>query len=137
LSASSRGKKWRPVDANEIKTFLGMIIVTGLCPKSDIQDYWAGDETIDTPYFRNRMSRDRFLIILSNFHMSDNENQVPRGHDGFDPLYKVRPFINLVTNRSVMFIRLTETLASMNPLVLGKEDFDLGFIAQQNQLVLE
>ena len=28
--------------------------------------------------------------------MSDNENQVPRGHDGFDPLYKVRPFINLV-----------------------------------------
>jgi hypothetical protein len=27
LSASSRGKKWRPVDANEIKTFLGMIIV--------------------------------------------------------------------------------------------------------------
>jgi hypothetical protein len=36
-----------------------------------------------------------------------------------------------------MFIRLTETLASMNPLVLGKEVFDLGFIAQQNQLVLE
>lgn len=46
-------RKWCPVVANEIKTFLGMTIAMELCQKSDIQDYWAGNETIDTSYFRN------------------------------------------------------------------------------------
>ena len=65
----------------------------GLVQKRDIQDYWSLDSVQDTPFYRKTMSRDRFLSILSNFHITDNLQQVPRGQDGFDPLYKVRPFI--------------------------------------------
>jgi hypothetical protein len=60
--------------------------VTG-CYKNDVQDYWNGDETQDTLLFRQNMSRDRFLIILSIFHLADNDLQVPRGQKGFDALH--------------------------------------------------
>lgn len=96
VSRNSRLKQWRPVNLAEMKVFLTIIISMGLVQKSDVQDYWSTDEVQDTPFFRNTMSRDRFLSIMSNFHIMDNEQQIPRGQDGFDALYKVRPFINNV-----------------------------------------
>lgn len=96
VSRNSRLKQWRPVNLAEMKVFLAIIISMGLVQKSDVQDYWSTDEVQDTPFFRNTMSRDRFLSIMSNFHITDNEQQIPRGQDGFDALYKVRPFINNV-----------------------------------------
>ncbi|XP_062586678.1 piggyBac transposable element-derived protein 4-like [Saccostrea cucullata] len=80
----------------EMKVFLSLVICMGLVQKNDVHDYWATDDVQDTPFFREQMSRDRFLLILSNFHVTDNELQVPRGQVGFDPLFKVRPFVNQV-----------------------------------------
>lgn len=71
FSTHSRGKQWRPFTLSEMKVFLAMIISMGLCYKNDVQDYWNCDETQDTPFFRQNMSRDRFLIILSNFHQRE------------------------------------------------------------------
>ena len=45
------------------------------------------------------MSRDRFLIILSKFHLDDNDLQVPQVQEGFDALHKVRPFVNLLMQK--------------------------------------
>ena len=93
LRRNSRMKQWRPVTLAEMRMFLSVVISMGLVQKRDIQDYWSLDSVQDTPFYRKTMSRDRFLSILSNFHITDNLQQVPRGQDGFDPLYKVRPFI--------------------------------------------
>ena len=70
LPEFSRVKKWRPVDLEEMKVFFGLVIAMGLVQKNDIQDYWSVDETDETPFFSKHMSRDRFLLILSNFHLS-------------------------------------------------------------------
>ena len=98
LPEFSRVKKWRPVDLEEMKVFFGLVIAMSLVQKNDIQDYWSVDETDETPFFSKYMSRDRFLLILSNFHLNNNENAVPRGQVGFDPLIKLRPFIDKIQN---------------------------------------
>ncbi|CAG2207905.1 unnamed protein product [Mytilus edulis] len=99
LKENSRIKKWQVVTLDEMKVFLSLIIAMGLVKKSDIQQYWSNSEVMDTPFFRNYMSRDRFLAIHSNLHLVDNERQVQRGHVGFDPLFKIRPFITLIMER--------------------------------------
>jgi len=58
-----------------------------LVQKSDLDAYWATDDVISTPYFSKKMSRDRFLAILSNLHLADNAT-----NEG-DPLHKIRPMI--------------------------------------------
>ena len=52
VSHSSRLKKWSPVILAEIKTFLALVIIMGLEQKRDVQDYWAKEDTLETPFIR-------------------------------------------------------------------------------------
>ena len=88
LSAFSRLQKWSPVCVDEMKLFIGLVLAMGLTQKPDVTDYWSNDETHRTPFFGNNMTRDRFLNILSNFHLVDNTTNACD-----DRLYKIRPFL--------------------------------------------
>ena len=61
----------------------------GLVHQQNLHDYWSTDEVIGTTFFATVMSRDRFLLILTFLHFNDNSNYVPRGQEGYDPLYKL------------------------------------------------
>ena len=62
----------------------------GLTRKPDLESYWSTDPTISTPFFGSKMAKDRFMAILSNLHLVDNDNH-PAGR-----LYKVNPFIHMM-----------------------------------------
>ena len=94
----SRMRKWTPVNWCDLKTFLALCIIMGLVHKSDLEKYWDTREMTETPAFGKYMSKDRFLSILSNFHIVDNRNEKCADEIGHDPLYKVRPFIKMLTN---------------------------------------
>ena len=97
LSPHSRLRKWTAVTIDEMKVFISLTIAMGLVFKSDVQDYWSGEDCPKTPFVCKNMKRDGFLAILSNFHRTDNNDVAPRGDPNFDPLFKIRPFITLVT----------------------------------------
>lgn len=40
------------------------------------------------------LKRDRFSLILKFLHLSDNTCYIPRGQQGHDPLYKLRPLLS-------------------------------------------
>lgn len=82
VSRNSRLKQWRPVNLAEMKVFLAIIISMGLVQKSDVQDYWSTDEVQDTPFFRNTMSRDRFLSIMSSKFPEDKMVLMPYTRSG-------------------------------------------------------
>lgn len=92
----SRMLKWVPVDLEEMKVFLALVISMGLVQKDDLEKYWSCNEIDETPFFGKHMTRNRFQNILSNFHISDNELQQGAGQDGYDPLYKIRVFITAI-----------------------------------------
>jgi hypothetical protein len=95
LRPHSRIRNWTPVTVDEMKVFFGLVIAMGLVKKIDVQSYWSKTESVATPFFGSRMSKDRFLLILSNLHLNDNTAAIPRGEPGHDALYKLRPFISM------------------------------------------
>lgn len=89
ISANSRLKAWKPTDAEEMKRFIGLLIVMGIVDKPTIHEYWTTDLLDSTPNFSQTMSRNRFQLLLHCFHCADNAN-----FDNGDALYKVRPMLN-------------------------------------------
>ena len=35
----------------------------------------------------------RFFNLMAGLHFNDNTNHIPRGQEGWDPLFKLRPFL--------------------------------------------
>lgn len=73
-----------------MKPFIAIVIGMGLVQHQDIQDFWSKDEMLRTLFFGNTMTKNKFLLIMSLFHLNNNDNQVPSGQDGYDPIFKVR-----------------------------------------------
>ena len=103
-------QSWKPMTSHEMRLFFGFTFAIGMTAKLDIQLYWSSDEVLNKPFFGRTMSRNRFLLILKFLHFTDLHNvikflctrgtlpwetqlksSVPRGQDGYNPLFKIRP----------------------------------------------
>ena len=72
---SPKTLKWSNITPEEMRKFLGLIILMGQVRKENIRDYWSTDPTISTPIFPRTMSRNRFESIWQAWHFSDNSQQ--------------------------------------------------------------
>ena len=80
-----------PVVIPEMKVCIALVMSMGLNVKPDIDAHWSTDEVVHTPFYSKTMTRDRFLLIHSNLHISDI-----RDARGNDPLAKVRLFLTMI-----------------------------------------
>lgn len=92
----SRIRKWKDVSEGDIKIFLAHLIAMGLVRQSSIARYWEHADIVNTPFFGTYMSRNTFQNILSNFQVVDNADALRPNDRNFDPLFKVRPMIDMV-----------------------------------------
>jgi len=68
--------------------------------KSSLQHYWSLRLIIHTPYAASvGMSRDRFLALLTMFHLNNNDAKAARGQPGYDPLFKIWPVIDTLITK--------------------------------------
>lgn len=67
------------------------MLIMGIVRKPSIEMYWSQDERVSTPFFGKFMSRNRFQSILSNLQVAGEK---PAGNT--DPLFKVRPFLDML-----------------------------------------
>lgn len=93
LSTVQHNLRFSPLTVNEMKTFLGLLIVIGTLDFGRLRVYWK--ESYRLPMFE-QMSRDKFLAIRTNLHLIDN-SQIPEGNK--DRFIKVRPIFDAVRNR--------------------------------------
>jgi hypothetical protein len=75
-----------------MKAFLGLMFLTGIVRKPEIEMYWTVDEALETPFFGKVMPRNRFELIWSFFHTANNEETDPD-----DRMFKVRKLLDLLT----------------------------------------
>ena len=40
------------------------------------------------------LKRDRFSLLLKFIHLNDNSGNIQKGDPGYDPLYKIHPFLD-------------------------------------------
>ncbi|XP_068122164.1 piggyBac transposable element-derived protein 4-like [Hyperolius riggenbachi] len=98
-SSYARPKNWWPTTVEEIKTFLGLTINMGITKKPDLKRYWSKRPIQHMGIFSQTMSRTRYLTILRFLHFSDN-SQYQTGEDpNIDPLYKIRPLIDYLSQK--------------------------------------
>ena len=60
--------------SGEIKAFPALIIAMRLVTQEDIRDYWSTDEVLSTQFFSQIMPIDKFMNILTFFHLCDNDS---------------------------------------------------------------
>lgn len=93
LTPGSRINKWKELSVEELKIFVGLIFYMGTVKVNRMQDYWKTDEMFDFKFVRDKMARDRFLLILRCLHFASNQaNQDDR-------LHKVRYLIDSFNNK--------------------------------------
>lgn len=84
----ARIKQWKATNPNEMKIFLGLQIWIGLVQMPKLGCYWSNNVLYSTEV-KQVMSRNRFELLLSNWHFTDNE-----GGNTSERLYKIAPLIN-------------------------------------------
>ncbi|KAL4104080.1 hypothetical protein QTP88_019393 [Uroleucon formosanum] len=86
------------LNVDELKAFLGILIIMGFNKLPSIRIYWSADENFYNPRIANVMTQKRFLNILRYIHLNDNSVMPQRGSPTFDKLYKIRPMIDYLND---------------------------------------
>jgi hypothetical protein len=73
-------------------------LTMGIIKLPKLEDYWATSWPFRNSAVADIMPRDRFTTILKFYHLNDNNKNIPKGNPGFDPLFKLRPFLDSVMN---------------------------------------
>lgn len=84
----ARINKWKDTNSEEIMVFVGLQIWMGLFRAPKLADYWS-KKKIYANQVATVMSRNRFELLLANWHFQDNQEA-----DTSDRLYKLGPLIN-------------------------------------------
>ncbi|XP_047225332.1 uncharacterized protein LOC124870586 [Girardinichthys multiradiatus] len=93
--AAGKKLKWTEVTEAEMYQYIGMTVYMGVLKLPKIRDFWRTDSVFSVPYPAKVMSRDRFLSITWNIHLSDPAedalNDSRKGTHDYDCLHRIRP----------------------------------------------
>ena len=90
----------RPTTAEEIWTFLGMVLAMSIKVLPRLNDYWSLDTMLGVPSIASRMPRDRFKFLFRHLHLVD-ETSLSSSTKQEDRHYKVKPLLRIL-RRSFM-----------------------------------
>ena len=62
------------VSKNEIKNFIGLLLLSGYSYCSNVNDYWSTAPDLSAPLFAEKMCRQRFRDTKCYLHVCDNMN---------------------------------------------------------------
>ncbi|CAK1591942.1 unnamed protein product [Parnassius mnemosyne] len=81
-------KNWVQVNEDDIKAYLGILILMGLNPLPDMELYWSSDSFYNNPEIFCVFTIARFKKITENLHLNDNSIEPPRDSRNYDKLFK-------------------------------------------------
>ena len=106
---------------DEIRAFLGIIILMGYHRLPRFADYWSSCDTMGVVGIQRRMTYSRFMSLWRNLHVVDNS--VGNRSDKF---YKVRPIVKLLKDAFLLAylpaqeLSLDETMIKCRGRAKGK-----------------
>lgn len=92
-------RNWSPVTSQDIKAYLGVLIMMGLNPLPDMELYWSSDPFYNNAEISRTFTLTRFKKITENLHLNDNQLEPPKDSPHYDKLYKLRPVITAINNQ--------------------------------------
>ena len=98
LTASNSQATWS-TNVEEIKAYMGFMIVMGLNQLPEIRDYWSTHDMLHNTFIASRITRDRFEEISRYLHFVDNTTLPARSEPGYHRLQKILPVITRVNTK--------------------------------------
>ncbi|PNF34265.1 hypothetical protein B7P43_G16895 [Cryptotermes secundus] len=90
-------QKWVPTTSNEIRVFLGLLMLMGKIQKPNLRMYFSRKHMLETPFFPNVMSEERFSLLTRFLHFVDNTNKEIAKRD--PKLYNILPVSEYLKNK--------------------------------------
>ena len=112
LTKFAQLNKWVDTDEVEIKKFLGLILWMGLVRLNSLEKYWSTNPLFQQTVPCATMSRNRFQLLLSMLHFSDNETS-----ESGDRLAKIQPLIDMLQKNFQSLFRPEEDVVIDETLV--------------------
>ena len=72
------------------------------------RDFWSSNIQLHDSYISAFMPFNRFSFILSHIHLNDNSQEPKKGDENHDKLYKIRPFIDTLSENYEKFYDSTQ-----------------------------
>ncbi len=110
MCASPTPHAWHDITENELKAFIGMVICMGIVRLPQLELYWSSKHDLIRQNISEVMTIIRFQQILGFFHLSNSSEQVSVGQPGYDPLFKVRKLLVIVTSNFEQEYNLGESI---------------------------
>jgi len=89
----NKPREWEDTTDGELTAFLGMLIAMGIHGLPRFRMFWSTDPLFRVQPVADVMTRQRFMKLLGNLHINDNNKAVPRGDPAYDRLHKIRPLL--------------------------------------------
>lgn len=93
-STQKQSKNWTPLSCQELRAFIGMLILMGIHQLPTLKCYWSSDPILRVDTVADVMPASRFKKIVENLHLNDNTKQLPRKDINYDKLHKLRPLLD-------------------------------------------
>jgi Transposase IS4 len=90
----------------------------GIHPLPHYSNYWSSDDKLRVDAVSSVMSKSRYEKLSQYFHLNNSSRQERKGHDDYDPLYKVRPIMNLI-ERNIAELFLPGKNISIDEAMIG------------------
>ena len=78
LRRSSRFKDWKPINSEDMRQFLGVLLHMRCVKMPSLEHYWSKNSLYRFPLFSRIMSRNKFQLILRLWHFINNEDSGSR-----------------------------------------------------------
>ncbi len=103
-------RAWHDITSEELKAFFGMLFYMGIARLPQIEMYWSAKHDLIRQNISNVMPLVRFQQILRFLHLNDSHTQISAGQPGYDPLFKVRRLLDIITPKFQQEYNLTESI---------------------------
>ena len=118
---TSYTSEWVPVTIDEMKVFIGLVMLMSIIHGPSINLYWTTDALYHMPTFSQVMNRNQFNLILKFLHFNNDEYPTfDQNDDKRDHLHKVRPLINIFHDCAKLVYLPAKNLSVDESLVLFK-----------------
>lgn len=85
------------ISKTDVQHYLGICYLMSLIHLPSARDYWS--DSMGNEMIKETMSVKEFEKIRQSLHFNDNSKEIPRGMNGHDRLFKVRPLIESIKKK--------------------------------------
>ena len=94
LAGQKRLSRAPVIEKRDIEKYVGVVMLMGVIQIPGCRRYWASGTRV--PQIANHVSRTKFDMVKSFLHFTDNTKLKKQGDNGYDPLQKVRPVLDML-----------------------------------------